>query len=118
MLHCVVTSDNVYISDHNNGLRATASADNMGSYWWVGRVLVEPVDRRSGGHGSRLLQMLIQEVVKQGGTEIHVAPGGYNADPKKQFAFYCRHGFKVVPGEPGLLIWRHRYPGAIGVMEE
>jgi predicted GNAT family N-acyltransferase len=105
-MNVISTSTYVSISDHRpDGLKAIASADFIGPHWWIGRVLVDPENRRGEGVGSKMLTALIQAVVEQGGTEIHVTPGGYSADSVRQTRFYERHGF-VREGEEGLLVWR------------
>lgn len=105
----VVTATPSHVSVFNHSdevLRATASADNMGTHWWVGRVLVDPPSRRGCGVGGRLVRALLKGIVKQGGTEVHVAPGGYGEDQERQFKFYKKLGF-VRENEQGLFIWRH-----------
>jgi len=75
-MNIIATPNNVTIMDHGNGLRAIANADNMGDYWWIARMLIGKHAERGKGHGTRILQALIAEVVKQGGRILHVAPAG------------------------------------------
>ena len=63
-----------------------------GKFWYVNRVLVD-ADYRGKGVGSKMLQAAIKAVKEQGGNEIVVEPGGYDADPERQKNFYLRNGF-------------------------
>lgn len=72
--------------------RATVSADLV-DQWWINRVLVQPESNRGLGIGSHLLKMLKEEVKKQGGTKIVVAPGGYDQNKDRQVRFYKKHNF-------------------------
>jgi predicted GNAT family N-acyltransferase len=101
------TPTHVSVFNHSDGLKATASADNMGSHWWIGRVLVEPENRRGEGVGGQMVRALLKAIIEQDGQEVHVAPGGYGEDPEKQFEFYRRQGFVQQEGEDeGLFVWR------------
>lgn len=79
----------------NLGQRGTASANRLpdGS-WWVSRVLVQPNTMTGRGIGGKLLELVKEEIKKQGGGTVVVCPGGYENDHKKQSNFYRRHGFK------------------------
>jgi predicted GNAT family N-acyltransferase len=73
--------------------RAVAEATEMGSHWFINRVLVQPEEIRSNGIGSMLLQILIKEIKKTGNKQIIVTPGGYAMNQKKQQNFYKKNGF-------------------------
>ena len=73
--------------------------------WYVSRVIVKE-DQRGKGIGSKLLNMLIDEIKSRPGTgPIIVTPGGYNADAKKQMNFYKKNGFVKVKDNTGMLIY-------------
>jgi len=65
----------------------------MSDHWFINRVLVQPVEIRSKGIGSFLLQTLIREIKKTDIKRIIVAPGGYAEDLSKQKKFYKENGF-------------------------
>lgn len=102
----IETPQNVSVLHHEGGLRAVASADNVGDHWWVNRVLVDPPARRGSGVGTQMVKELLEAVTRQGCKELHVCPGGYDGKTKLQFKFYLKLGFTRIKGEPGLLIWR------------
>ncbi len=74
--------------------RGTASSNKLpdGS-WWVSRVLVQPSTMTGKGIGGKLLDLVIEEIKKQGGGTVVVCPGGYENNYKKQSNFYRKHGF-------------------------
>ena len=72
--------------------------------WWISRVVVRE-KFRGQGIGTLLAERLLA-VVKGTPTPIAiVSPGGYGADPERQFRFYARLGFTRV-NEEGLMVWR------------
>lgn len=72
--------------------------------WWISRVLVTDEADRGKGIGGVLLDLMLAEVVKQGGRVVIVGPGGYGADPKRQRQFYEAHDFAKV-GEGSDVHW-------------
>ena len=100
------TPVSISVLHHEGPTRAVASADNMGDFWWISRVLVEPRSQRGQGVGSEMLQLIQQAVVRQGCTELRVCPGGYDNDTERQFRFYQKLGFQTFPDEPEMLFWR------------
>ena len=79
--------------------RATASASNVGEYWWVDRVFVTP-ELRGCGFGKGLLTEVLDMIRERGGGLVRVCPGGYNMKYSDQFKFYEACGFKEArPGE-------------------
>lgn len=86
--HC-----SVFFWKDDFSLKATASADFVSSFWWIGRVLVDPPKARGNGVGGYILEELKRAVKEMGGTSLLVSPGGYAVDPKRQFKFYLSHGF-------------------------
>lgn len=105
MLRVIETASSISVSCYKDGIRATSSVDNMGEYWWVSRVLVEPRTERGKGIGTAMLRELLQAVVRQGGVEVRVTPGGYDNDTKRQFKFYLKQGFQPSE-EREMLVWR------------
>ena len=76
------------------GARGTIDIGFIDGEWWVNRALVQGALKiRSKGVGSTLLQMALGHVVAAGGTRVHVCPGGYGSDPKRQQLFYEKNGF-------------------------
>lgn len=89
--------------------RGVAEASRMPEgYWYVNRVLVEPIGQRSKGLGSRLLQRLLVEVRRFGGAVV-VDPGGYGMNTARQRNFYRKNGFREDPETKG----RMRYEGGV-----
>lgn len=72
--------------------------------WWVARCLVKE-EYRGRGLGSFLVAQ-VQEHFREleGFRKMVVEPGGYNADPARQRAFYERQGFREEEPD-GALIW-------------
>lgn len=72
--------------------------------WWIARCLVRE-EYRGHGLGSYMLRR-VQEHLQglDGFVKIVVEPGGYNADPARQRAFYERQGFREEEPD-GALIW-------------
>lgn len=69
--------------------RGAAEATNMGNFWYLNRVVVQPHELRGRGIGSRLLQTLIQELRdKARAVLLVVDPGGYTGDTARQRRFY------------------------------
>lgn len=94
-----------------SGLPAgAASASNLGGHWWVERVLVQEHHAVRGvGLGSEMLKRLLKSIVEVDEMEgrstlVQVCPGGYGADPERQFNFYLKNGFKRTKN-PDLLEW-------------
>lgn len=86
--------------------RGVAEASRMPEgFWYVNRVLVEPLGRRSKGLGSRMLQRLLAETRRFGPADVVVDPGGYGMNVARQRKFYRKNGFKDVPGIKGRLRW-------------
>ena len=82
--------------------RGVAEANQTdGGTWWISRVLVKPESMRGQGIGTKMLELLKQEVKRQGCQVLQVAPGGYDSDPRV-FTFYKKNGF-VETKESGLL---------------
>jgi len=77
-----------------DGRIATADANLIGeNIWWISRVFV-PDFMRGSGIGSAILNRLADEVLKNGGTELVVCPGGYFVDGERQRKFYLKNDFK------------------------
>ena len=74
-----------------DGVRAVgiANMDNVGDYWWLARLNVQP-GYRNIGYG-RLLADKLKEL--RGDLPIVVCPGGYDLTSKEQHHFYSRCGF-------------------------
>jgi GNAT superfamily N-acetyltransferase len=102
----IETPHHVAVMNHEGRLRAAMSADNLGSHWWLARAIVDPAEHRGKGIGSDMLKRLLAAVARQGCTELHVTPGGYEGLTKRQFNFYLKNGFAHVEGNEHLLIWR------------
>jgi GNAT superfamily N-acetyltransferase len=70
-------------------------ADFMGEgVWWLARLRIRP-EYQEQGYGAMLLKQLQSELLEHADFKtLVVAPGGYNSNPKRLFAFYRRHGFK------------------------
>ncbi len=66
--------------------------------WWINHILVPEADHGKG-IGSRLLQRMLVELRSKGVKAVIVAPGGYNSNPKDQFNFYRKNGFRQVTEE-------------------
>ena len=78
--------------------------DGRPGCWWLARLLVQP-ECRQRGLGTELVKGLQEELLGHPNFQvIVVAPGGYNSDPDRLFAFYRRQGF--VDREDGALEWR------------
>ena len=76
-------------------MQGVVSADFLGEYWWLSRALVNPPEARNIGLGSKMLQLLIQEIKLQPFIrKIIVEPGGYDNNTKQQRNFYYKNGFK------------------------
>jgi GNAT superfamily N-acetyltransferase len=80
--------------------RGTAEAEQLPTlpddWWWVNRVLVQPVECRSKGIGSELVRQLSIAAYDLGCRHLVVSPGGYvntKRDRERQLAFYERNGF-------------------------
>jgi len=86
------------------GKIATTSADNLGTHWWLCRVLV-PEGFRRQGHGPRILRLLLAEAWKQDPLPVHVCPGGYGSDPVKLRAWYIQQGATPLQEKPPCLQW-------------
>lgn len=84
--------------------RGVAEATNMGDEWQINRVLVQGA--RGQGIGGHLLESLKEAVVRQGGLQLWVQPGGYGSDPVDQKRFYETHGF-VDQGKRGFM-WEYK----------
>lgn len=79
--------------------QVAAGASHMGDgHWYLNRVVVRE-GNRGKGLGTEAIKRLIDEVRKQGGTEIVVEPGGYGSDPNKLRIWYARFGFEPA-GDP------------------
>jgi hypothetical protein len=86
------SEQSISVSIVENGRLSIASADNMmDGKWWISRVNVQ--GERGKGTGSKLLQRLVEEILKYGNTDVIVTPGGYNEDEEKQFRFYKKNNF-------------------------
>ena len=85
--------------------RATASASHIGDKkWWVNRVFVSE-ELRGRGFGKGLLLEVLDLIRAQGGSVVHVCPGGYNIPQKQQFAFYRACGFEeIASGEFAIIL--------------
>ena len=92
---------------HEGELKSSlAEADEFEpGHWWIARVFIQ-VSHRGQGLGSKLLQTLIESCAEQGARFIEVSPGGYDADPVRQRAFYAQNGFQPDPERPGLMVLR------------
>lgn len=91
-----ITSDDtvtVFRTSENSNHSSTASANFVGNYWFINRVLVNPKSHRGQGIGSQLLQTLIKEIKKINDIKIIVTPGGYENDQERQNNFYTKNGF-------------------------
>jgi GNAT superfamily N-acetyltransferase len=77
-------------------IRGTAEASMLENVWWVNRVVVNPPSARGHGLGSQLIEALKAAVLKMGGKELMVCPGGYAGNVNKQKRFYKHHGFKLI----------------------
>jgi GNAT superfamily N-acetyltransferase len=74
-------------------INAVVEANLIGDIWWICRAFSHK-DLRGKGVGSKLLQLVIKEIRKQGGRYIYVTPGGYDGRKRKQFNFYIKGGFR------------------------
>jgi GNAT superfamily N-acetyltransferase len=74
-------------------INAVVEASLIGDIWWISRAFSHK-DLRGKGVGSKLLQLVIKEIKKQGGRYIYVTPGGYDGKKRKQFNFYIKGGFR------------------------
>jgi hypothetical protein len=87
-------SISAYLVSNRFLIQGIVSADFLGNYWWLSRALINPPPARNIGLGSKMLQLLIQEIKKQPIKKIVVEPGGYDNNPKQQRNFYYKNGFK------------------------
>lgn len=63
--------------------------------WWVARAIIQPISKRGNGIGSKMFDLLKEELLKEKcNTKIIVAPGGYGLDQDRQIKFYLKNGFK------------------------
>lgn len=71
---------------------AEANIDIEQDSWYISRVLVAQ-SFRGKGIGSKVLQILLNEIKKAGGKKVIVTPGGYDNNKEQQFNFYLKNGF-------------------------
>jgi len=64
------------------------------SFWYINRALVEPEVARGQGHGTHMLQRLLETIRRSGPTRVVVDPGGYGANVRRQRRFYRKSGFQ------------------------
>jgi len=72
---------------------ATASASDLGEFWYVNRVFVTEAERGKG-FGLVVLRRLLDEIVKMNNKRVVVEPGGYGSDPERLKKFYEKVGFR------------------------
>lgn len=96
----------------DNGIRGCAEANYMPdfNYWWICRVVLYPADCRGRGFGSKMLKLMLDNIFDTDAEhKVVVAPGGYDAEPKKQKAFYLKHGFEKDPHEDFLFLTKEKW---------
>ncbi len=97
----------LFVGGGNHAWAATIGIDELPwtpGVWWIARCLVKE-KYRGQGLGSYVIGR-VQEHFRglEGFVKLVVEPGGYNADPARQRAFYVRQGFREEePG--GALVW-------------
>lgn len=106
MFRVVTTAEHIAVMWRGASMleRGVAEASNMGDFWYVNRVLVQPANLRSRGIGGELLERLKAAIAEYGEARVVVTPGGYDESPRQQ-RFYEQHGFVEEGEEPGLLVW-------------
>jgi GNAT superfamily N-acetyltransferase len=89
-------------------MNAVAQASLMpNGIWYFNRLLIKNPKERGKGTGSKLLARLKEELIKQNCRILVVEPGGYGADPVRQWRFYSERGFKEKRANGGkYLEWR------------
>lgn len=70
-------------------------------FWYVNRALVEPETARDQGHGTRMLQRLLDTIRRSGPARVVVDPGGYGSNTRRQRRFYRKAGFQLDRGIQG-----------------
>jgi GNAT superfamily N-acetyltransferase len=90
--------------------RGVAEASDMGDYWYVNRVLVQPPDQRGSGIGQQLVKRLLNEIRLLGGRKVIVTPGGYGSNTTQQINFYKKCGFTEDKDAEGPFLYKKLRP--------